>query len=279
MSIVLSLIRMALTTTSYQRFGTQKLAGRQYPWDKIKQHELKFKLLHQKEPNTSHKQQPQLTRRDSGLSTTSSQFEAEVEKRRAPISEPMREETVHGLGSDDAAGKFVAILWWFCFILPRMSTIAIFTYFYLREAILACFFQYLIVLILLLRYSTWSDSESGNITIRRKKYPINNENIVKFTFHLVTSFIYLFCLIEIKVRFTKLKVVYNWYFIVLYLENIVMMMLWYYHAETYEKWWFNYSLYLNIVSSILSVLSMAMYLSMLQPQKKIVQKTYRSSKL
>lgn len=260
MSVILSLIKISITTTSYQRFYSQKISGREYPWDKVKEKLWKAELKRQKSLlNPEEPPQPTVTRNDSGLSTTSSQFDAEMAKREAV---PIRIDSIFGLTEDDLAGKFVAILWWFCFLLPRLLCIPVFAYFYLRETVIIFVFQYFIFLFLLLYYT-----KLKNITVH------------KTAFMLIISYIFLFCLIEFKIKFQKIKIVYNIYFIVIYLQNMVMMYFWYFHVEELSGFWYDYVFYLVIGSSILSVLSMAMYLGMLKPEQVVIKKIYRHSQL
>lgn len=293
LSIVMSLIKMSMTTALFQRFQSQNIAGREYPWDKVKEKERK--LLKNILPTENQEDDPDMgnpvlavTRRASALSTTSIEMIRKIQEEKERQSRaPMKIDSVKGLSDDDTAGKLIAILWWFCFLLPRMLTLSIFTYFFPREAVLLCVFHYLIVLGLLIKYTNFktekptdtSETEADGFT-RRKKYDwINELTIQQIAFFLIMSYIYIFCLIEIKIRFTRVKIVYYCYFIIVYLQNFIMMYMWYYHVEKLQTWWYDYLFYIIVVSTILSLLSMAMYLSSFRPRKVLVKQWLRNSQL
>lgn len=208
-----------------------------------------------------------LSRKSSGLSDTSSVFDEKMRLKEETMiaSKVMVPRTIisyQGLPEDDAAGKLVSFFWWLCFILPRMFTLSAFAYFYPSEIFWICGFHYLITLAFLLY-----DAHTSNIQYYRA------------LFLLFTAYIYMFCLIEFKVKFKKVKFIYNGYFFLVYFENILMNTIWYFNIAFDNYWWYNYVFNVIFFSSIFSCLSMFLYLFVLKPKKITVHQEYRNSKV
>lgn len=286
--IIMSLIKMAMTTMSYQRFKSQKVAGRQYPW--IKKQEptketykrIDSMLLPTNEPSEpvnkriseceTENSEPEAdrhvnssSRRSSGLSVTSSEYErrkAAEAKDQPDFLIPMRVLSLRGLTQDDAAGKLVAFLWWFSFILPRMLALSAFASFYPKDIWYICGAHYMITLAFLLY-----DAYTADIPYYRA------------LFILFTAYVYMFCLIEFKIKFKKVKFIYIGYFILVYLENFIMTFVWYYGTEFYNDWWYKYVYYVLIGSTVLSIMTMSFYIAILKPKKIIVAKQLVESKV
>ncbi|GLV38808.1 uncharacterized protein CBL_05807 [Carabus blaptoides fortunei] len=277
---------MAMTTMSYQRFKSQKIAGRQYPWIKRQEQtketcrridsmpavinqtlEPAIKRVSECETENSEPEADRhvnSSRRSSGLSVTSSEYER---RRTEPADEPdffipKRILSIRGLTQDDAAGKLVAFFWWLCFILPRMLALSAFAYFYPKDIWYICGAHYVITLAFLLY-----DAHTSDIPYYRA------------LFILFTAYVYMFCLIEFKIKFKKVKLIYNGYFILVYLENFIMTFVWYYGTEFYNDWWYKYVFYVLIGSTILSIMTMSFYMAILKPKKVTVAKQLVESKL
>lgn len=341
--VLLSLTKMAMTTASYQRFKSQKMAGRKYAWkkepiihtvqevytslgsitnlhetaqeetilpvhsdastlvEKLEINELENKRHSGYETENSEPEadrQIETSRRNSGLSESSSVFnkkslcmrtdetdiddikqmpntrsnsdvsersdteEKQLKKKHSNIVIPMKVVSHRGLPEDDSAGKLVSFFWWFCFIMPRMLCLSAFAYFYPKDIWWVCGSHYIITLGFLLY-----DAHISDIPYYRS------------IFILFTAYVYMFCLIEFKIKFKKIKFIYNGYFLLVYLENLVMTSIWYFKIDFENDWWYKYLFYLICGSSLISVLSMMLYLMVLKPRKIILQQELRNSKV
>lgn len=338
--VLLSLTKMAMTTVSYQRFKSQKLAGRKYAWKKepiiqtlqeVYSPNLQESILPEnahtstsvEEPETNESEniienkrhsgyetensEPEAdrqivtletSRRNSGLSETSSVFntnakikqadqtdmddikqmpntrsnsdisessdseEKQLRKKHSNVVIPMKVISYKGLPEDDSAGKLVSFFMWFCFIMPRMLCLSAFAYFYPNDIWWICSSHYIITLGFLLY-----DAHISDIPYYRS------------IFILFTSYVYMFCLIEFKIKFKKVKFIYNGYFFLIYLENLVMTSIWYFNIDFENDWWYKYVFYLICGSSLISVSSIMLYLMVLKPKKIVLQQELRNSKV
>ncbi|XP_018577197.1 uncharacterized protein LOC108915611 [Anoplophora glabripennis] len=331
-SLILNLAKVSITTTYYQRFKSQKLTGKQYPW--YKSHKLsrpssvalrsnvsQSGLVVQKRRVTTNieeiydLQPPQVSesRRSSdiylepstsmasggnrrqtfvetdfeevvntkagteNLESKSSNYEqitmlretsvVDGPKRQvfreqitSEISEPdfniSRVIYVKGLQDDDLAGKLVAFLWWFCFLLVRVLAISVFAYFFIKETVWLLASHYAIIMGFLL-YDVKSDE------VKR----------AKAIFFIFIGLIYIFCIIEFKIKFKKATFIYYGYFVLAFIENFVMCMIWFMtEIESIENdFWFRYSFYIIVMGSLISFSSMLFYFTINKPPKVMVK--------
>lgn len=298
LSIFFNLTKTALTTTLFHRFKSQKLTGKQYPW--LKQYKYPYcATINTSKPGVG------LAEESGGHANQSTEIGPEdenkpstsrlLERRRSsdlylePVegaekySVVIRETSVvdgpprilytdygadqvdvfgiprlreiKGMLEDDAAGKTIAFFWWFCFLLGRILTISTFAYFYPTHIIwLLC--SHFILVVALLLYDVRADQ------VRR----------AKAIFFIFIGLVYLFCLIEFKIKFKKTKFIYNGFFTLVFTENIIMCFIWWFrNLETIESdWWFKYVFCVIFVSTALSLLSMLFYLNINKPEKIVV---------
>lgn len=262
----MSTTKMAVTTALFQRFKSQKVLGKCYPWFKP------YKLAYDPsiDPGTaSLRQQSQsrpLVRRHSSdyyerpvtelLNRETSVIDGpkRVLFRDQPDFSPRRLIKIKGLPEDDIIGKSISFLWWFCFLLSRMLAISAFSYFYPTEILWLLSSHYILVVALLL-YDVRADE------VRR----------AKAIFFIFIGFVYLFCLIEFKIKFKKPVFIYNGFFLMMFCENFVMTLVWWYLNvdELVQDWWFRYMFYMILGCSILSVSSMLFYIKILKPEKVV----------
>lgn len=260
---------MAVITTLFQRFKSQKVLGRCYPWFKP----YKFPYDATIDPGVT-TVRPQgharpLVRRHSSdyyeRPVTSHPSEVSRETsivdgprrlmlRDVPDFSPRRLIKIKGLPEDDMMGKAISFLWWFCFLLSRMLAISAFSYFYPTEILWLLSCHYIIVVALLL-YDVRADE------VRR----------AKAIFFAFIGFVYLFCLIEFKIRFKKPAFIYNGFFLMMFCENFGITLFWWYLrvGDMEQDWWFRYMFYMIIGCTILSVISMLFYIKVLKPEKVV----------
>lgn len=269
--MALNLTKLSITTTLYQRFKSQKVTGKQYPWLKP------YKLLYDSTIDSATTRQappapPQrlLVRRSSSDLYLQP---VDVNRETSIVDGPPRtvfravDEAdffrlpkiveVKGLPDDDMAGKVIAFCWWFCFLLARMLAISAFAYFYLTDVIWLLGAHFVLVVALLV-YDVRSDQVRIN----------------KAIFFIFIGLVYLFCLIEFKIKFKKTKFIYNGFFALVFTENIIMSLVWWCaNLETVEDdWWFKYIICLIIGCTGLSLISMLFYLKVNKPEKVVVER-------
>lgn len=318
---------MAKTTTLFQRFSSQKLAGKCYPWYKpykalhnvvrtrnvdqtdssrssrksvvyhcrashsskrdtinkstvcdsnhdnveIRQHNLDDKVRQSRrssdfyeQPSSSYLERLERENLlESGRETSviggpdrlvlrdESEIADEVD-----FFNPKRLFKIKGLLEDDIAGKTISFLWWFCFLIARMLAISSFGYFYPKDIIWLLASHYILVIALLL-YDVRHDE------VRR----------AKAIFFIFIGYVYLFCLIEFKIIFKKPNFVYNGFFILMFLENFIMIFVWWYceAADLENTWWYKYIFNFVVVCSLLSFVTMLFYITTLKPKEVVVE--------
>ncbi|XP_044266353.1 uncharacterized protein LOC123012471 [Tribolium madens] len=282
LSFVFNLAKLAATVAFYHRFKTQKLAGKQYPWFKaykkpkdptIDQIDSPLKPAETKkneddpviisesrrssgsfmEPSTGSLKELPGTLRETSV------IDGPLRKLYQETSEPdfniKRVAVIKGLPEDDLAGKLVAFCWWLCFLLVRILAISAFFFFYPNATIWLLLAHFLLVVAFLV-YDVKSDD------VKR----------AKALFFVFIGLIYIFCIIEFKIKFKKTKFMYYGYFSLVYLQNFIMCMVWWVHnvEDMHNDFWFRYIFYIVVVGSIISVLSMVLYLNINKPKKIVV---------
>ncbi|KAK9879719.1 hypothetical protein WA026_006779 [Henosepilachna vigintioctopunctata] len=162
---------------------------------------------------------------------------------------------IKGLPEDDLAGKLIAFCWWSAFLLARVLAISAFQYFYPAQVLYILVAHFLLTLALLCY-----DAKSNEVTRS------------KAVFFLFVCYIYLFCIIEFKIKFKKTYFIYFGFFSIVYLENFVMCMVWWYgNLKSIETdFWFKYCFYIIITCSICSFASMIFYFTINKPKKVVV---------
>lgn len=157
----------------------------------------------------------------------------------------------------------IAFLWWFTFLLARFLAISVFAYFYMSQTIWLLSSHYILVLLILL-YDVKTDQ------VKRSK----------IFFFLFIGFVYLFCIIEFKIKFKKARLLYYGYFLLVFTENFVMCMIWFIgKIDSIENdFWFRYVFYIFVACSMASFSSMVFYFLVNQPPKVIVEFKIRNKK-
>lgn len=163
---------------------------------------------------------------------------------------PKRKQSTKGLEEDDPVGKFVSFLWWFLFILPRVISIAIFFEsfpFYLLGILGA---HYALMLAYLFYYAKYQDATT-------------------FFVNLWLGLVYIFSMIEYRIKF---KYADKWivsYCTFVMLQNIALTIVWFYYGE-WTGFWYTYAFAITFISMGLCISSSAVYHTFLKPGKRRV---------
>ncbi|ERL84897.1 uncharacterized protein LOC109537611 isoform X2 [Dendroctonus ponderosae] len=163
---------------------------------------------------------------------------------------------IKGLREDDAAGKLISFLWWFTFLLSRVLAVSVFAYFYPRTCV-GLLIAHVLIVIAALAYDVKEDS------VKRDKS----------AFFIFIGLVYIFCIIEFKIRFKKTKFIYAAYFSLMFLENLVMCLMWYCgEIESLENdYWYRYIFYTVIGAHFLTLSSMMFYYILTKPKSVAVR--------
>lgn len=266
--------------TFYQRFKSQKTAGKDYPWFKSYKYSLDLidrptteeavpirQSTGEPAPCDSRRSSdfylepttPPLARLREVQDTARQTSVLDGPKRKVYRSEPdfniRRVAVIKGLPQDDLAGKLVSFMWWFTFLLVRVLSLSAFFYFY-SIATICSVLVHIIIIIAILVYDVKSDE------VKRSK-------VVFFGF---LGLIYVFCVIEFKIKFKRAKIVYYCWFTIVYCQNFIMCMIWWFNNvdDLKNEFWFRYILYIVIFYSMISLTCMLVYLNFYKPKKIVV---------
>ncbi|XP_066157830.1 uncharacterized protein [Euwallacea fornicatus] len=168
----------------------------------------------------------------------------------------VRANYVKGLEEDDLAGRVTAFLWWFTFLLSRILAISAFAYFFFNVCV-GLLISHVLIVIAALAYDVKTDKIKQD----------------KFAFFIFIGIVYVFCIIEFKIRFKKVKWIYFGYFGLMYLENFVMCLVWYCkEIESLENdYWYRYIFYAIVTSHILSLSAMIFYYILTRPKSVFIR--------
>lgn len=183
--------------------------------------------------------------------------ETGISERTEPDFNVSRVISIKGLEDDDLAGKLVATVWWFSFLLTRVLAISMSAYFFIRQTFYLICAHYCFIMLILF-YDVKSDA------IKR----------AKVIFFIFLSYVYIFCIIEFKIRFKKATSIYYGFFVIVFLENFGMCLTWYVDRIEYleNDFWYRYAFYIVIIGTLTSFSSMVFYLIINKPSKVVVDR-------
>ncbi len=167
------------------------------------------------------------------------------------ISLPTRKNMIQGIEQEDFVAKGVSFVGWSMFILMRMISLSVFSVFFLEACLYLCLAHYLIMLICVFY-------EGGIGGKWRRKL-----------FYIVLSYIYIFALLEFKIKFKNVRRWYIGYFIFVFLQNLVITIIWMSLCR-FESFWFHFLFNTIIQSGILSLCCMVFYFYFLKPKDKVL---------
>lgn len=165
---------------------------------------------------------------------------------------PTRKTIVGGIENDDLVAKFISFLGWVMFLLMRMISLSMFSVFYLEICGWLCLGHYLFMLLCLI-----------NETRFKEKWQ-------RTTFYFILAYIYIFNLMEFKIKFKSIRRWYIGYFLLVLSQNIAMTIAWYKFAavELLESWWFEFMFLVILQSGIMSLMCLVLYFFYLKPRDK-----------
>lgn len=163
------------------------------------------------------------------------------------VQVPRRKYSSKGLEEDDPIGKFLSFLWWFFFILARILSIITLSEFYPIPLMIAIGIHYIAMLIYLFYYSKSCD-------------------MVSFFVNLWLGFVFIFTMIEYRIKF---KYADKWlfpYFTFVMVQNVSFTLFWYFNTE-WVGFWYYYAFYSIFMSMLLCISSSIVYHVLLKPNK------------
>ncbi|XP_026487548.2 uncharacterized protein LOC113394452 [Vanessa tameamea] len=156
---------------------------------------------------------------------------------------------MRGLEPQDATAALVNFLGWYAFFVARLLSIAAFIDFFPFVAIIILMSHYQVMLLFLI---------------------VPQASTVKRAFYVFLAFIYLFCLMEFKIRFRHVRVWHMFWIIVCTVETVVFISVWATVDNKLHNWWRSYIVIVTIVSMVLSYLLFLVYFLLLQPGETVV---------
>ncbi|XP_012524983.1 uncharacterized protein LOC105830291 [Monomorium pharaonis] len=168
----------------------------------------------------------------------------------ASLKVPKRKYSEKGLEEDDPIGLFLSFLWWFFFIMARVFAIATAYEFYPTAVLTVMAVHYAVMLAYLFYYAKYYD-------------------VVSFIVNLWLGLVYIFSLIEYRIKF---KYADWWtlpYYIFVIAQNVALTLTWYVHAD-WTGFWYTYTFGMILGSMALCILSSGMYYAMFRPKKRRV---------
>lgn len=164
---------------------------------------------------------------------------------------PTRRKMIEGIEQDDFIGKSVSFTGWVLFLVMRILSLSVFSVFYLKATLHLLYIHYFLM-VLCLFYET--------------KF---HEKIERIYFYLFLGYIYIFSILEFKIKFVHVRQWYSGYVGFVFTQNIVISMIWYGFAD-FNSWWFHYLFALIIGSGMLSLACLLFYYFLLKPADKIL---------
>lgn len=163
--------------------------------------------------------------------------------RRAPRS------FIRGLEPQDLTAGLVQYLGWYAFFISRLLSISAFINFFPYVAIIILFSHYQVMLLFLI---------------------VPQASTVKRAFYVFLAFIYLFCLMEIKIRFRHVRVWHAFWIVACTIENIIFTSFWASIDNNFDSWWKRFVVMVCFGSMLLSHLCLLVYFALLKPRETIV---------
>lgn len=164
---------------------------------------------------------------------------------------PSRKKIIEGIEQEDIVAKSVAFTAWTFFLVMRMVSLSAFSVFYPLECLYLCIAHYLVMVVCLFYETRF------------------HEKIERTYFYLFLAYIYIFCILEFKIKFKRPRYWFVLYTTLMLLQNLAITFAWYYFAE-FESWWFNYMFGIVILSFCYALLCFLVFYFLLKPADKIL---------
>lgn len=164
---------------------------------------------------------------------------------------PTRRKVIDGIESDDIVAKFISFLGWNFFLVMRIISLSVFSFFYTAPCVWLCFSHYILMLLCL---------------INETRFEVKWQ---RTAFYTILSYIFIFNLIEFKIRFKHVRRWYICYFIIVFAQNIGITVAWYGFTEFLDTWWFEFMFLVILQSGIMSLMCFLLYFFYLKPKDKV----------
>lgn len=165
---------------------------------------------------------------------------------------PRRKRMIVGLEQEDFFAKTVGFLGWYFFLLMRVLAISVFAMLHWREALYILICHYLLMLGCLL-------------------YEVKMQaKLQRLLFYLFLSYVYVFVIMEFKIKFIHLRMWYGLYVGLVFTQNFVLSVWWYTVVMDFELWWFDYLFRTILGSGVLSLCCLLVYYLRLKPKDKVL---------
>ncbi|XP_011496498.1 PREDICTED: uncharacterized protein LOC105361093, partial [Ceratosolen solmsi marchali] len=151
------------------------------------------------------------------------------------------------LENNNPVRSFSFFLWWFLFILPRVLSLAIFLEFYPMYLLGVLGTHYTLMIAYLFYYAKYYD-------------------VMSFFINLWLGLVYIFSIIEYRVKFKYADKWLIFYYIFVFIQNIFMTLAWYFYGD-WAGFWYSYSFYTIFMCMSLCFLSTIFYY-LLKPKKR-----------
>ncbi|XP_055859247.1 uncharacterized protein LOC129921443 [Episyrphus balteatus] len=163
---------------------------------------------------------------------------------------PRSYKIINGIEQDDFAAKTVAFLGWLAFICMRMLALSTFCVFYTRAFLILIGAHYVMMLF-------WLSLES--------KF---QDKLNRIVFYLLLAYVYIFVILEFRIKFRNIRVWYVCFFTLTMGENLLMTFSWWLFGE-FESWWFGFMYDAIIYSGGIFSATLIVYYCILRPRDVI----------
>lgn len=192
-----------------------------------------------------------------------------------PPALPTRRQLIDGLEQDDFLGKAVSTAAWSLVLLQRMLALSAFAYFHPLACLILCTAHYLLMLAALLAET---------------RLHTKAERVM---FYLFLAYVYIFCIVELKVKFRRPRRTLIAYAVLLMVQNVVMSVWWFGRREygrlattgldtdeaatqaadevsASSTWWFGFMFAAVMLSGVYALLCWMVYYFLLKPSARVL---------
>ncbi|TMW52008.1 hypothetical protein DOY81_002926 [Sarcophaga bullata] len=164
---------------------------------------------------------------------------------------PRPTKVVNGIEQDDFAAKTISFFGWIAFVVMRMLSLSTFCVFFPKAFLILMGVHYFIMLAALYLESRFKSTLNRTV------------------FYFMLAYVYIYVLLEFRVKFKHIRVWFVCYFLLTMSENLIMTTIWY-SREEFESWWFGFIFEGIIYSGILFVATIIVYYFILKPKDVIL---------
>lgn len=175
-----------------------------------------------------------------------------------------RRPLIDGLEQDDFVGKAVSTAAWSFVLLQRMLALSAFAYCHPFACLVLCTGHYLLMLAALL-YETRLRTKAERVM-----------------FYLFLAYVYIFCIVELKVKFRRPRRTLIAYAVLVMVQNVTMSAWWFgrrQHGQLMEEaaevsdssqWWFGFMFAAVLLSGVYALLCWMVYFYLLKPSARLL---------